>query len=400
MSNTILFSKILNSNNLELLLLCFFNLNVEYNSTDEVVQSFTIGGSFKQSKYTSMRYDKKKLFSDVASNLSRYYQITFVAENNAYKCIVKNDLNYSYRNIIDSLRNKILVQISRFPYSINIDPIIAQSIYILRGSPDFVRNLIAVDVLRSNDNDIYIDSMFRIINVTNELFGYLNWNFRELQHEYITGKNKRNTQLRLNLKWFYENVQDFLKQINQYKYQILMENEALIGNLDEKAKISENFIKRVQFYRSKILNNSLSEMDIKEIRNDLFGEKNVIPTRSQRIVSTVKNLTPDICCACHKKYSISDRSFIVPKDDRYYFEYHHVIPFSSNRSMLDIVENVVKLCPTCHRAMTKNRATNNLQIELICNILETRDDVLGFTKSFYQEADKYRTACRIQNNLV
>ena len=396
----ILFSRILFSENLEQLLICFFNININYDSIDDIVDDFTIEGSFKQSKYSTIPFDKENLFLEVSKNLTKYYQMPFSQKKNGYICTVKNDLQYTYKEIINALRNKILVQISRFPNVLNIDSVLAKSIYILRGSPDFNRRLIAVDILRPNKNDIYIDSMYRILNVSNELINYLNWNFRDLQQDYVTGKNKRNIQLRLNLNWYYKNVASSLEDINRYKYKILIDNTDKIGLLDNQSKISENFIKRVQFYRLKILNNDLTELDIKEIRNDLFGENNSVPTRKQRVVSTVKNLTDDVCCACHTTYPIEDRSFIVPRDNRYYFEYHHVIPFSSNRNMVDIVENVVKLCPTCHRAMTKNRAAETLQTKLIYNILKTREDVYGFTSSYYKQNNMLSTAQLIQKSLV
>ncbi|WP_081460783.1 hypothetical protein [Mycoplasma putrefaciens] len=65
----------------------------------------------------------------------------------------------------------------------------------------------------------------------------LNLNFRELQPEYIDNIRKRNTQIRINLKWFVNNYFEDLKKINIYKASIITSQKELI----DKLKIATNF---------------------------------------------------------------------------------------------------------------------------------------------------------------
>ncbi|MDT2806988.1 HNH endonuclease [Vagococcus lutrae] len=379
---------------LKTLLLFFFNINHDNN------KEFWIEGSFKKSKYASIAYEKEELFQDTAKNLAMYYEIPFFSSGNTYKCTIKNDLGYSYNALIEQLKTKIIVKIMRAKSLASIDKEMALAIMILRGSPDFNLKYVAVDIKRSNETDIYLDSLFRILMSTDQLFKYLNWNFRDLQEQYITGKNQRNTQLRINLKWVSVNILDKIEQINKYKFNILATNQFLIGNYPVTDKMYTTFIKRIQFYRENISQQSLGQKEVEILRQELFGEGSIEPQRKDRIRLIVKNTTVDKCTACCSDYSIKDRSFIVPKDQRYYFEYHHVISFSRNRDELDVVENVVKLCPTCHRAMTPNRAYDKYQKKLIMNILNGRQDIFLFAKEYLNLESKKEIVTKIHTLLA
>lgn len=365
---------------LDALLLTFFNINEITISSSK--SNFSIHGSFKKSKHSTLDYIPSAFFPAVAKNLQEFYDLPFEANKSGYFCIIENDLFLTFDEMIKKLRTAITVKIANLNSIDTLDEKIATAIMILRGSPDFKLNFIAIDIKAQNQSDIYLDTLFRILTSSNELLKYLNWNFREFQEQYISGENKRNTQLRINLRWAYTTILKNYERINPYKYDILFSNEDLIGNLPTTNKMYETFIARLGFYREKIFGKKFNETEIKILRNDLFNEKNSIPRRKQQVILYIKNSTKDICSACHTKYNISDRSFIMPSDGRYYLEYHHVISYSNNRSELDIPDNLVKLCPTCHRAMSPNRANSDYQKELISCILSSREDILTFTKEY------------------
>lgn len=392
MNNPPKLSEILNSE-LKVLLLVFFNIN--YSQDDN---NIAILANFKKSKYTSYPYEKETLYSEIAEKMTSYYNIPFSNSKAGISCNIENDLSLSFDQIITKLRTMILINISKEQNLVSIDKSIALSIFLLRGSIDIKMNFMSVDVMKRNETDIYLESLFRIISSSNQLLKYLNWNFRELQNDFISGK-RRNTQLRINLRWIYENLLDEFSELNIYKHSILVSNEVSIGNLPKSERMYTTFINRLKFYREKVAGQELKNIDIKELRNELFDEKSDIPRRSRQIVLTIKNLTDDICSACNSDYPISHRSFIVPKDNRYYFEYHHVISFSNDKENLDVPDNLVKLCPTCHRAMTPGRAEDTYQKCLIKNILENRSDVLDFSSAYFNSTDLEHTICRIHEHL-
>lgn len=328
------------------LLLTFFNICQESNI-------MSVRGSFKKSKKNTItEYNKKALFVDVSENLKKYYNLPFYFDEKQYRFDIINDLELSFDQFIEKLRNIIILKITQLPNLENLDKKIALAIIILRGTIDDAGNFMTTDILRKNQSEIYLDSFFRIISISNELCKYLNWNFRELQPGYASKSSKKNTQLRINLRWVFENNISEMKQINRYKYDTLLSIQKNIKNLPEDEKMYKIFIERLLFYRKNIIGHELDEKDFVVMRNELFNEKNTTKQRRKQIMLFVKNTTDDNCSACKDSYNIKDRSFIIQKENRYYFEYHHVISFSNNPENLDVPNNLVKLCPACHRAMT------------------------------------------------
>ncbi|TWT16474.1 HNH endonuclease [Streptococcus sp. sy010] len=373
--NKIILTSELSELDLKALLLIFFNVNHKKDK-------FVVEGSFKVSKYSKLSADKGELFNELAYNLSSYYKLPFYTTRSSYQCIIDNDLKLSFDDFIKKLRALIMVNLSKIDDLEVIDKEMALAIIILRGSVDFTRNFMAVDIKRCNASEVYLDSLFRIVTSSDDLIKYLNWNFRELQKQYVTGESLRNTQLRINLRWVFNYLLSEIKQLSSYRYDLLESNQNQIGNLPQSNKSYETFLSRLSLYREKIAGQKLNETEILSFRNELFAEDNKIPRRSTQVKLVISNSTADKCSACYKYYPIDCRSFKQPKDGRYYFEYHHVISFSNDKTKLDISDNVVKLCPTCHRAMTPNRAESAYQKELIKNILFDRSDIMAFTKTY------------------
>ena len=54
---------------------------------------------------------------------------------------------------------------------------------------------------------------------------------------------------------------------------------------------------------------------------------------------------------------------------------------------LDDVDNLAKICPTCHRALKRGSATEQEQKILIRKILNHKQNILDFCKSYFDEED-------------
>jgi 5-methylcytosine-specific restriction protein A len=376
------------------LLLFFFNVT-------QKGKDFSLEGSFKQSKFSTMTYHKETLLIDLANRLSDFYNLDFESTGSKVELIIENDLAYSFDEMIQRLRTRIAYEMATFSSLSTLDGMVALAATILRGSPDFNRHYIALDIKRVNETEEYLDSLTRILMSTKDLARYINWNFRDFQTQFITGENQRNTQLRFNMRWFYDTLLGYYKKLHPYKYNILYSNRDNLGALPQTSTLYQTFMNRITYYREKVLGQSISATARNAMRNELFGETDGIsgPTRNQQVKMYIKNSTVDVCSACGELYPTDERSFLMPVDDRYYFEYHHVISYSNDREGLDIPENLVKLCPTCHRAMTPGRAHNELQKELIGNIIHNRDDVFEFTKLYLNTVDESDTIEKIHSLL-
>ncbi len=160
------------------------------------------------------------------------------------------------------------------------------------------------------------------------------------------------------------------------------------------------FVHMAQGYR---IDGAADEESIRQYRQ-LFGlddsddneRQNV---RNARIVKQVYEEEPDLCVCCQNRYNIADRSFIknyrlhgiVIK--KYYFEMHHAISFSNGQdggesNVLDVVENIVKVCPTCHACMTAKKGLEEDIKQLIINMLNNSEKVRDFSEGYFETSDE------------
>ena len=66
---------------------------------------------------------------------------------------------------------------------------------------------------------------------------------------------------------------------------------------------------------------------------------------------------------------------------------------------LDVLENLVKLCPACHRALGKGSSSAEYQKELIKRILNSNQQNLEFAKIIFASDDINILVDKIQENL-
>ena len=261
----------------------------------------------------------------------------------------------------------------------------------LRGSIDTTANYIA--------QDYFYDSVFEmkkarmLVDYLSIPYNVVNINFRELQHDYYAGIRTRNTQLRLNIWWYMQNI----GMINGYKAEVFALSRHLDfpepeGNVyffynDDIRRRSNNILdERLNFYSTNVFGKDISDEDIKKMRNELNFEHTAGTIRSRALVEAIKYLTPDECVCCKSKYKIEDRSYINRTTGRYYFEIHHVISIGTNKE-LDDENNMVKLCPTCHRALKRGSGTPAEQKELIREIFKNAPQTLDFAEHFFNTKD-------------
>lgn len=111
----------------------------------------------------------------------------------------------------------------------------------------------------------------------------------------------------------------------------------------------------------------------------------------------MKFFTKDECAACKDRYDFKDRSFVTKKG-RYYSEIHHFISLGKNKS-LDLIENLTKLCPVCHRALGSGASDEKYQKMLIKNIMKNSKQNKDFAEFIFESSDNKILAQKIYENL-
>lgn len=272
----------------------------------------------------------------------------------------------------------------------------------LRGSVDTTRKLIAQDYFYNTKKEI------KKAQILTDLMGlpveYANFNARDLQPQFVSGENRRNSQFRIN-SFYYANKIGF---INEYKASIfekayhakgkIIINDIIYFDVDIPKSKNDDvfFLKYLNFYTNNIYQKKLTEEMIDELRNRLNFEKSEPInsfSRNKNIITIFDKISEDKCAICG-----TTKTFLNKKDGRQYFEIHHVIPYYNGKE-LDNISNLVKLCPNCHDMLKKNRSTKENQLKAIIKILHEHDEIFDFTSTYLQIDDINKLAEKIWTML-
>ena len=359
--------------------------------------------------YTNINYKKSKKINDaneINTSINNYFEkiknisnfkwikkenlLNYnlnIKKNSTFYFVLENDLNYNIDKMYSFINKTIYSMEWLYSTDLKEEKIQFLSGFMEnRGSIDLSRDFITIDYFYKN--------IFQLkrINIFYTYFqipiNVLNINIRELQKEFIEGK-ERNTQFRINLSWY----MNYIGLYNSYKANIIKEN--FISTKSEikndtfyyynniEINIKKSIIdRRLEYYANNILFDK--NFDINKSRKELglILEENCDEIyRNKKIVKYIIENEPAECNGCKNKYKIEDRTFKKP-DGKYYLEVHHMISLANDKHNLDVLENLVKLCPTCHRQLKKNACIEHEQKELVKQILKNNITVKNFCENF------------------
>ena len=314
-----------------------------------------------------------------------------------------NDLNLTEDNFYNKLNLKILSQDFIYDTQLNEQKkLFIRGFAESRGSVDTTRPLLALDYFYNSLNEV---KRARILyDYFNVPFSVLNFNPRELQSDFVSGRRKRNTQLRFNLFWYVKHI----GLLNDYKIAIINKVYKTITfnhrdnyvdyfdspEISHSKKDSFDFMLR--YYSNNIFDKQLSDFEVNNLREELkFNTHTDVATfkRDLGLIELIRINTPDECASCKTQTTYTHKN-----TGRQYFEYHHVISIGKKHE-LDDENNIVKLCPTCHRIVKRGSAPELEQKAVIKNILINRPNVLEFAKQIFDIDDFNEIINKIWINL-
>ncbi|WQS76113.1 HNH endonuclease [Helicobacter pylori] len=279
-----------------------------------------------------------------------------------------------------------------------------------RGSIDTQRNFLTSDYffhspLEFNKFHYLID----FFNIPSEA---LNFNFRELQPEHAQGINQRNAQFRIYLNWYLHYIglfNPYKARIAEHVFKTTLVRDGIYYKLSYPPTTEyrgNSFTERAHFYLKNVYQQDLDDKSIEKLREQLgWIQKSEEFKRDSKIINFYRLSTPNVCSACCGDYDIKERSFIslplyqiTQKHDSYYTEIHHVISLGKDQE-LDVLANLAKLCPTCHRALKKGSSEEEFQKSLIEKILNHNKDNLEFAQLRFETDDFPTLINRIYESL-
>lgn len=255
----------------------------------------------------------------------------------------------------------------------------------LRGSVDTNAKFLSQDYFY--DNRIELKKAQILTDHMGIPIKYANFNARNLQPQYVSGARKRNTQFRINV-FYYAKEIGF---INEYKAEIfnrsyktdgkVIINDIVYFNLELPVPKNDDatFIKYINFFTDNIYEKKLTPQAISLLRQKIgFTDQNPSDSRKRNmsIIDLYNEIAPDECAICG-----TTKTFLNKNTGRQHFEVHHVISFCNGKEV-DNIANLVKLCPTCHDMLKKNRAPKEEQLNAIRKILHNHQEIYDFTSSY------------------
>ncbi|TPH84908.1 HNH endonuclease [Helicobacter pylori] len=279
-----------------------------------------------------------------------------------------------------------------------------------RGSIDTQRNFLTLDYFFHSP--LEFNKFHYLIDYFNIPSEALNFNFRELQPEHAQGINQRNAQFRIYLNWYLHHIglfNPYKARIAEHVFKTTLIYDGIYYKLRDLPRTEyrgNSFTERSHFYLKNVYQQDLDKKRIKELREQLgLIQKSEEFKRDSKIINFYRLSTPNVCNACCDDYDIKERSFlslplyqITQRSDSYYTEIHHVISLGKNQE-LDVLANLAKLCPVCHRALKKGSSEEEFQKRLIRNILNRNKDNLEFAQLRFETDDFLTLINRIHESL-
>lgn len=355
--------ELINLKNIKALLAVFFNL------TDEDDEYFIIKSEYRISSFARNSIENYD-FIELNNKLNLYFGLNFESVSfgkHILKIKKTKEINDAQKFFTEIYRQ---IQLLSFDIeTIDYEEAVLMSLFILRGSADFRLQYYAVDIYRKFSSKEYLRYIFQILSGVSAI-SQLNLNFREFQPQFTSGANLRNTQIRIKLGYFWNKFGEKVEQINEYKHFILDSNREKIS---EPTLNIGNFSDRLVEYLKNVLGEEIDQQEIKKERERLGLEASGTEVRDYNLKNIANNIFPDECMGCKKRFEKNNRTFKLRSQERHYFELHHIIPFSKGKEH-DQIDNLAKLCPVCHRVLTKNRAEEKLQKQTIEDILNNSEN--------------------------
>ncbi len=378
--------------------------------------------SYKASKFICGYEESKVQVLSALNTLSKHQIWRFNQENDTkikgtFVFILENDLQLDENSFYKKLLNS-LIDNDFFNRSRSMTPnqrLFLSGFFESRGSIDTQRNFLTLDYFFHSP--LEFKKFYYLIDFFNIPSEALNFNFRELQPEYAQGINQRNAQFRIYLNWYLYHIglfNPYKARIAHHIFKTTLVNDGIYYKLiyyklrdrPTTEYRGNSFIERAHFYLKNVHQQDLDDKSIEKLREQLgWIQKSEEFRRDSKIINFYRISTPNVCNACCGDYHIKERSFIslplykiTQNSDSYYTEIHHVIALSKDKE-LDVLANLAKLCPACHRALKKGASEEGFQKHLIENILNHNKDNLEFAQLRFETDDFPTLINRIYESL-
>lgn len=358
---------------------------------DEIPKSFYVYTNFRTSKavnfidFDFIKYsDILKEKYNVASGYENWIVHRVSESTMELRFYIQNDLEIKTTDFYNMIYKKTMQETWMYTEDLcENKKMFIRGFMETRGSIDLTRPYISQDYFYNNRFELKRAQI--LTDLMDIPYGYLNFNPRNLQGDFVSGIQRRNTQFRINIHYYAKEI----GFINEYKALIYekawnkniktVKNDIITYDVTlPKVNNSISFIKQLNFFTNNIYEKELTPVKIEMLRDKLnFNKEDNESSKSNRnrtIIGLFDSISPDRCGLCG-----TEETFIN-KDKSQAFEIHHVIPYHNGKHY-DNIANLIKLCATCHSSLKRGRSTKESQLKSLVTILHKHPEIFEYTSS-------------------
>lgn len=339
-------------------------------------------------------YKNNKYLDDIEPYYEKHKIKLIKFLDNKYNVCLNSDIKYKLYDTFDNKKNKLKgvsvilendINILKLyglieKWLIDLDDSLKKWFMIGfldgRGSIDFTCHFFSIDLAQRDNPEIIKRKLNRIYDIIGFKFNY---NPRLLQKN----SNQKNDQFRINLEYFIGRYGFFRPSlIDSYEKVNFIK---LISN--------DNYIFKDLKYKNKELSTSTKNFEINEFAISIKGLSNDEKLKKAKeyrlenfdfdsedeILYSSNNTKDESKKIANYKCELNNEhiTFTSKSTNNPYVEAHHLIPFSKRNKFdvnIDILENLVSLCPNCHRKIHLSK--DDEKIELLELLYEKRKEQL------------------------
>ncbi len=297
--------------------------------------------SYRASKFIPGYEESKAQVLNALNTLSahpiwRFNQGNVTKIKGTFVFILENDLHLDENSFYKKLLNS-LIDNDFFNRSRSMTPnqrLFLSGFFESRGSMDTQRNFLTLDYFFHSP--LEFKKFYYLIDFFNIPSEALNFNFRELQPEYVQGINQRNAQFRIYLDWYLHHIglfNPYKVRIAEHVFKTTLVDDGIYYKLSYLPKTEyrgNSFTERAHFYLKSVYQQDLDDKSIERLREQLgWIQKSEEFRRDSKIINFYRISTPNVCSACCDDYDIKERNFIslalykiTQNPDSYYTEIH------------------------------------------------------------------------------
>lgn len=375
------------------------SLNIYYRNKDIWVDN----EKFRENIHKELNFKEEKNgpFLIKKSEIAKYFNLIEYAYKQRKAKITERGIRYYESNDLKSKKDIIMESILEDSFGRN-NSVVPSSDSIVDPPKLLIKSIYELDYVTSREFELLLNYIHN-----------LNWDFEQAKKEIFSIRCGNNPKVEvekenynkfsdIKFKTFFVNIgilrydkyRYYLDDYIYYNYYKEIESLSVYNIEYNFNKITDSNVINEYEQEKKYGNNEYLSEKALEIQNNrkpeiAYASNGRVKYKINRRLSKTAIIMQNYRC-----FIDNEHKTFIDKEDKPYMEGHHLIPMSAQRDFPDInldrVENIISLCPICHRAV--HYGNDSYRKKVLYNLYKEKEKIfrkLGIAIEFEELFNKY-----------